>query len=209
MYDVQKFEGIDIRADENFLDFGQPLVHLIVILAYVAVLLVCPMCSDTFLRDVIHPLRPDLNLDPDARLAHKSTVKRLVAIALWMLDPVPHAVRLVSVKSCNYGEYVIALVTFSFIDIDRNRIENYPYRIEVIDLFEGNLLGNHLVPDGIRSLYPLLYLEIESRLLQCLPDRFDELVNALFLVGHVPVDLGADFIVRVRFLIPQPDVLHL
>ena len=39
-------------------------------------------------------------------------------------------------------------------------------------------------------------------------DRTYEFVNAFLLVGHVPVDLGADVVIGIRLLVPQPDVFH-
>lgn len=209
MDDIQKFERVDVRAYENFLHFGQPLVHFIVILTYIAVLLICPMRGNTFLCNVIHTLGAYLHLNPDTGLAHQCTMQGLVSVALGMLHPISYAVGLVPVNSCNYGEYVITLVSFRLLVIFLRGIEDNPYGIEVVDLLEGNLLGDHLVPDGVRRLHSLLDFEIETGIVQCLADRFYEFVNALFLVGHVAVDLGADVIIGVRLLVTQPDVLHL
>ena len=64
MNDIQKFKSIDIRADENLLHFGEPLVHLTVILADIAVLLIGPVCSDTFFGDVVHAFRANLDFYP-------------------------------------------------------------------------------------------------------------------------------------------------
>ena len=79
-----------------------------------------------------------------------------------MLHPVTYAVGLVPVNSCNYGEYVITLVSFSLLVIFLRGIEDNPYCIEVVDLLEGNLLGDHLVPDGVRRLHALLDFEIKT-----------------------------------------------
>ena len=64
MDDVQQLERIHVRADEDFLDLGEPFVHLAVILPDVSVLLVGPVCGDSLLGDIVHPLAPDLHLDP-------------------------------------------------------------------------------------------------------------------------------------------------
>ena len=209
MDDIQKFERIDVRAYENFLHLGQPLVHFIVILTYIAVLLISPMRGNTFLRDVIHSLGANLYLDPDTCLAHQCTMQGLISVALGMLHPVAYAVCLIPVNSCDYGEYVITLISFRLLVIFLRGIEYNPYCIEVVDLLEGNLLGDHLVPDGVRRLHALLDLKIETGIVQGLADRFYEFVNALFLVGHVAVDLGADVVIGIRLLVAQPDVLHL
>ena len=71
------------------------------------------------------------------------------------------------------------------------------------------MLGLHLVPDGIRCLDSLLHPEIEAGIFERLVYRRNEFVYALFLVGNVAVDLGADVIVCLRLLVAQLDVLHL
>ena len=65
------------------------------------------------------------------------------------------------------------------------------------------------MPDGVRRLHALLDFEIETGIVKRLADRFYEFVNALFLVGHVAVYLGADVVIGIRLLVTQPDVLHL
>ena len=104
---------------------------------------------------------------------------------------------------------MVALISLRLlVGVCGSRIEDDSHGIEVVDLLEGYLLGNHLVPDGVRCLYPLLYLEIETCLFEGIADRTYEFVNAFLLVGHVPVDLGTDVVIGIRLLVPQPDVFH-
>ena len=160
---VQQFKGVHVRIDQYLLDLCQPLVHLAVILADVAFLLVGPVGGDSFLRYVIHPLCPDLDLDPDSCLAHQCAVQRLVAVALGMLHPVSHTIRLVTVDAGYDREHVVALVTLAFLAVSVGS-EDYPQGVEVVDLVEGDVLRLHLVPHRVWCLDPFADLEIESRL---------------------------------------------
>ena len=161
MDNVEELESIDVRAYEYFLYLGKPLVHLAVVFPDVAVLLVCPVCGYALLGNVVHPPGAYLDLDPESPYAHESAVEGFVTVALGMLDPVPDPVGLVPVNACDYGEYVVALVSFRLRGGSVGR-ENDSDRIEVIDLFERDVLGLHLVPDGIWRLYPFLDAEIEA-----------------------------------------------
>ena len=105
----------------------------------------------------------------------------LITVVLRVVDPIPHAVSLVTVKCCNDGEYMVTLVSFSlFLSIFR--IEDDTYRIKVIDLVEGDAFGLHLMPYRVRCLYSLLYLKSESGLVKSVFDRSDEVVDTVFLV---------------------------
>ena len=134
-------------------------------------------------------------------------MQSLISVVLRMFYPVTHAVRLIPVNSSDYREYVITLVSLTFMRI-LCRIEDYADCIKVIYLLESQLFGDHLVPDRIRRFHPSFDLEIESGVCQCLPDRADELVDALLLVGQVSVNLRCDVVVCIRFFIAEPDVLH-
>ena len=166
------------------------------------------MGGDALLGDVIHPLRADLDLNPYSPVAHQGAVKRLIAIAFRMLHPIAYTIRLVAVYSCYYREYVVALVALAFLGVCR-RCEDNPQSIKVIDLIKGDVLGLHLVPDRIWSLDPLADLEIESGFFQGLVYRSYEIVYLLASTAKIAVDQPADLLVSVRFLVLQPDVLHL
>ena len=71
------------------------------------------------------------------------------------------------------------------------------------------MLVVHLVPYRIWGLDPLAYGETVAGRLERLVYRLDELVDVLFPLGYVAVDLLGDFLVFLRFLVFEPDVLHL
>ena len=51
---IKKIEGVDVRIHENVLDLVDPLVHLACSCVSKAVLLICPVCCNTFFRNLIH-----------------------------------------------------------------------------------------------------------------------------------------------------------
>ena len=114
MDEVEQLQGIHVWADEYFFHLLQPLVHLAVVLADVALLLVSPVRGNAFLGNIVHSLRTYLHLYPDARIAHQSTVKSLIPVALRMLHPVSDTIRLVTIYSCDYRKYVVTLVSLAF-----------------------------------------------------------------------------------------------
>ena len=208
MDDVEEFERAHVGADEYLLDLGQPLVHLAVVLADIAFVLVCPVGGDTLLGYVVHALGAYLHFDPDAYLAHQGAVKRLVAVALRMPHPVADAAGLVLVNARDDGEDAVALAALGLLGVG-GRGEDDADGIQVVHLLELHVLGAHLVPDGIRGLDALLYHEVESGLLEGRGDGRDELVYALVLVHDALVDAAGDLAESLGLLVFQPDVLHL
>ena len=204
---VEQVESVNIRIHKDFLYLGDPFVHLALV-ARKAVLLVCPMCSDTFFSDLVHSSRTDLDLDPYTCTAHEGTMKGLISIVLRIVYPVSHTVSLVSVHACDDREYMVALVAFGLRRVFA-RIEDDSDCIKVIDLLEINAFLVHLVPYRIWSLDPLLDLISEAGLLESLVDRCYEVIDFLVLIYDIAVDLRCDFIECFRLLISEPYVFHL
>ena len=98
MNDIEEFECIHVGAYQNLLYFLQPFVHLAVNLGDVAVVLVGPVSSYTFLGYVIHALRTYLHFDPESGPAHQSAVQSFVAVALGGRYPVSESALLRGVK---------------------------------------------------------------------------------------------------------------
>ena len=132
----------------------------------------------------------------------------LVAVALGVIHPVANPVRLVAVYAGDYGEDMVTLIPFP-VPVGGIHIKDYAHGIEVIYLVKSHVLGGHLVPYGIWCLNPLLDAVAHSRLGQGLVDRPDERLYGFILVVYGPVDQCGDLVVSRRFLVPEPDVLHL
>ena len=112
---VKKIEGSDVWINEDILHLVDPLVHFACSGLHESVLLVCPVSCDTFLCNLVHSARADLNLHPDTCVAHESTVESLISIVLRVVDPVTDTVCLISVDACDDREYMVALVSFNLI----------------------------------------------------------------------------------------------
>ena len=91
----------------------------------------------------------------------------------------------------------------------RIRREHHAKGVQVVYLLEGDVLGLHLVPDRIWGLDPFPDSETESGLAQGSLYRLDEIVDLPLEVGDVLADQTGDLLVSVRFLVFEPDVLHL
>ena len=98
---VKQVKSRYIWIDKDILDLVDPFIHLALAVAHYATFLVCPMRSDTFFCDFVHPAAADLYLDPDTGVAHEGTVQSLVTIVLRMIYPVANAVVLIMIKTCD------------------------------------------------------------------------------------------------------------
>ena len=132
-------------------------------------------------------------------------MKGLIAVGFRMVEPVakPVGVRLVDLTDGDID--VEALVDFIFAFVGS---EDDAGGKNVINLFEGDVLVLHLVPDGVRALHTRLYLVRDVHLVECLPNGFGELLEkliALFL-GHR--ELTADVLKLFRMFELKAEVLE-
>ena len=109
---VEEVKCGHVRIYKDVLDLGDPLVHLALAFAHDTAFLVCPMCSDTFLRDFVHSAAAYLNLHPDTCVAHQCTMESLVAVVLRVVHPIAYTVFLIWIKAGDDREYVEGLCTF-------------------------------------------------------------------------------------------------
>ena len=127
----------------------QPVVKLFVARG-VALVLVFPVCGDTFLCHLVHLLASYLYLYPFAVCAHECGVECLVAVGPWLVHPVAQTVGMGVVQLCECYVYVEALVVLvtSFA-----RIEYDTYCKYVVYILKCHMLLLHLVPDGVGRFY--------------------------------------------------------
>ena len=104
------------------------------------------MCCKALFGNVVHPFATDLDFDPLPVVTHKSHVQCLVAVCFGMAYPIAQAIR---VRLIYFGDRYIDVKTIIEFFFHIAGLENNPDRQQVIDLFERNMLGLHLVPDGI------------------------------------------------------------
>ena len=87
-------------------------------------------------------------------------------------------------------------------------LEDYAHGIQVEDLFERDVLGVHLVPDGVGRLDALLDREPEPGVGERVPDGGYEIVYVLVPGGDVLAYALGNLVVFLGFLELEPDVLH-
>ena len=164
---IQKVHGIRLRIIQNFLDGTQPFFQFALVLTASA-FFIFPVCGKALFGYIIHPLAAYLHFYPLAFVAHQSYVKCLIAVGFRMAYPVAQAVW-VRFINLGYGYvYVKALVEFFF------RIfgtEDDTDGQNIIYFFKCDMLGLHLVPDGIRGFDSCYQLIADTHFVQLCADR--------------------------------------
>ena len=98
---------------------------------------------------VVHAFATDLYFDPLAVVAHQGDVKRLITVGFRVAYPVAQSVGVGLVYLGNGYIDVETVIQFFFQILGR---EDDADSQDVVDFFEGNMLGLHLVPDGVDGL---------------------------------------------------------
>ena len=202
---VEELHRVDIGVLEDFPYLLEPVVDLAVFVAQTGVL-VEPVGGDTAFGDGVHPFAADLHFDPVAAVAHHGQVQGFVAVALGLVHPVAVAVGLVGVQARDHREDGPALLPFAGAGFGR---EDDAYRVDVEDLFEGDVLGGHLLPDRVGGLQALEDGVLEAGLVELCPDGGDEIVDLGAALRVDPAQLLLDRRVGGGFTVLEPDVLHL
>ena len=140
-------------------------------------------------------------------MAHEGAVQGFIAVAFGRGYPVAVAVLPLAVKAPEDGVNVEGQCTF-LVEGNVSGFIDDADCVQVVNLFEGYLLGAHLEPDGVGRLDALPDFEFEVGPFQGSLDGGDETVDFPVAEGDVPADALGDFVVCVGLLVPQPDVLH-
>ena len=135
--------------DRNFVAPGEQLAQpgdlLLELLRRLGLLLVLPVRGDAVLRLAVHLLGADLHFQrPAARPEHRG-VQRLVQVALGARDVVVELLRDRLPQVVHHAERGVAVLHLR---------HDHAQRAHVVHLGEVELLGAHLVPDGIDVLRP-------------------------------------------------------
>ena len=112
-------------------------------------LFVLPMRRDTVLGSFVHCPCTDLDLERNTLRSQNRRVKRLVHIRLWCGDLILEAIWERTEHIVNESQNV---VTF------RNRCNNYPYGVFVIDLINTLMVQEDLLVNAVNALDSAVYL---------------------------------------------------
>ena len=99
---------------------------------------------------IVHPLTAYLDFDPLAIIAHQSDVQCLVSVSFGVAHPVAQTV---GMRFIDFGDRNINIETVVQFLIHVAWFENDPYSQKIINLFERNMFGLHLVPDRVDGLH--------------------------------------------------------
>ena len=91
---VEEVHRVGLRIVENLLDGSQPLVQLIFILRVFAIytVFIFPVGGKALFRNLVHAVGTDLYLYPTALFGHQRHMECLIAIGLWLREPVAQPV---------------------------------------------------------------------------------------------------------------------
>ena len=91
---VEEIHGIGLWVVKNLLDGAQPFVQFRLVLRklFLHTVLVFPMGGKPLLGNLIHAVRTDLHLYPSSLFRHQGDMQCLVAVSLWMTQPVTQTV---------------------------------------------------------------------------------------------------------------------
>ena len=142
--------------------------------------LVHPVSRDTVVGDVLHLLRPDLDLDVHMH-TEQGGVKRLIAIGLGHGNIVLEPARQRLVQAVNGAKDSVAVIF---------GVGDNPEGIHIHDFMEGLLLELHLVIDAVQVFFPAqnparqasllqLFLQLPADILDNFPMTAPEFVHGL------------------------------
>ena len=111
---IKEIHCVRLWIIKNFLNRNKPLIEFAFasLLSLFAVL-IFPVSSKTFFRNLIHAAASYLHLYPFALIAHKSNVKRLITIRLWMTHPIAQSVGMRRINLANGNINIEALIKLS------------------------------------------------------------------------------------------------
>jgi len=173
---VEEVHGVRLRVVQDFLDGAEPLFQFALVFLGRSVL-VFPVGGKALFGNVVHAFASDLHFYPLALVAHQGDVKRLIAVGLRVVHPVAQAVGMWLV---NLRDSHIDAETFVRLGFQIGRVEDDAYGQDVVDFLERDVLGLHLVPDGVGRLDTGQDAVSDAHLVQFFADGCRELAEEFF-----------------------------
>ena len=154
---------------------------------------------------VVHAFATDLYFDPLAVVAHQGDVKRLITVGFRVAYPVAQSVGVGLVYLGNSYIDVETVIQFFFQILGR---EDDADGQDVVDFFEGNMLGLHLVPDGVNGLDTCQNMVLHAHFVQLGTDRSREVLENLVAFGGCGFQLLLDDFIFLRMFIFEAEVFQ-
>ena len=203
-------EHIHLQGADELLSVGillalQQLAHPLKVLLCPQLLVghplfVLPVGGDAVLGGLVHLPGADLYLKGNALPADDGGVEGLVHIGLGgadiVLEPPQHRLEHI----VDAAKHVVAL---------RNVVHDDPEGIQVEDLVQGLILGEHLAVNGVDVLYPAVDGAVDAVLGQPLLDLMLDGGHKLLMGGGAAGQLVLDLLIANGVQIAQRKVLQL
>ena len=146
---VKEIHGIRLWVIQDFFDGTEPFFQFAFIVMTISVFVFPVGCKSLFCN-VVHAFTADLYFNPLSLVTHECNMERLITVWFRMVYPIPQAVWVWLVYFRNRNIDTETFVQFRFLIC---RFEDDAYCQDVVNLFKWNMLGLHLVPNGIRRFY--------------------------------------------------------
>ena len=169
--------AVGIGMLQGVADGSQPLVHRLLPLDA----LVGPVRGEAVLRDVVHAAGADLDLDIGPVTVLDRDVEGFVAVGLGVRDPVAQALGVLLVFLGNEGEDLPAELPLQ-LGIVLGAVDDEADGEHVEDALEGDVLLDHLGPDGVGGLRADLQLVGDAGVGELFLQRFDKFRHQFFPV---------------------------
>ena len=191
------FVFLFLAALHQVADLVEPVGQMVLAAALDA--FVRPVGGVALLRDVVHPLGADLHLHGQPLLRLHGGMERFVAVVTRLRDPVAQALGIGCIFFRHQG---IDLPAEGLLHgVDRLAVDDEAHREQVVHLIEGDLLGLHLLPDGIGALRARFQRVAYALLVELFPQRIDEAL-------HQSLALWRGVLDPLRFGILEEDVFQ-
>ena len=158
------------------------------------------MRRDSELRDAMHVLGADLDLDRLACVRDHRRVQRLVAVGLGhrhvVLEPSWHGLP----ERVDDAEHPVAVANAFNLDADGR---------QVVDLGEVLALAGHLLPHGVDVLRPAGDVGLDAHLFQLAGEDLAQVVDQRLALTALARDAADDVFISLRLQVPKREVFQL
>ena len=129
----------------------------------------------------------------------------LITVAFGRADPIPESL---SVGAIMVGHHAVDIPTEVLLHLNGIRLHDDANRKKIIDFLERDLLGLHLVPDGIDRFRAALEFIRDAGFVQIFDDGLGELIDETGPTSLRPLQVVHDFLITVRLCVLQAQILH-
>ena len=162
-------------------------------------LLVLPVSSDAHLGDMVHFIRPDLDLQRFPLNADYGRVQGLIHVGFRYGDKILEPVGNRLPQGVDHSQRSIAFL---------ERIDQDPYRRQIVNLTELFMISLHFAENAVKVLRPAVDLRLDADFLQLFPQNHDRFLDDGFPLLPLLPDLVHQFVILLRFQIAERQIFQ-